>query len=314
MSYSIRPDQPVSDEIRRIVRKQLKLAIAELTTSTTPSDGVVHEARRHIKKARAALRLLRGPLRPAYRSSNRRLRRATRLLAPVADGEAVVRTFVALASQYSHELPPDAVETARRYLEDRQAAIDRRTTQRHVLQRVVGRIEKERDVARRYALGAQEDDGYRLLAPGFERTIRRSRAAMARAMRRETADHYHDWRRRVKDHWLQARLLNGRCDGRLAADAKRLDELDGVLGRCHDLALLAAILQAGARLTRAHAAVCLRVIRREQWTQRHAAVALGVLFYDRCDAVLLDRASSAWRPDRPAVALGGAKRSCLRVA
>lgn len=293
MPYGIGIGQPVSDEIRRIVRKQLKLAIVDLAATDAPSDGTVHDARRHIKKARAALRLCRAALRPSYRQANRRLRHASRLLAPVADGEAVVRAFTALAAAHAAELPAAATDAVRRYLAERQAANNRRAARHHVLRRVVEALGKERGRARHYAM---RGDDYPLLAPGFERTIRRSRAAMARAFACQTARHYHDWRRRVKDHWLQTRLLNGRCDNRLSGDAQRLDELDALLGNCHDLALLAAILVEGVPLTRAHAATCLRVIRRTQWQQRRAASVLGAAVYGDTATEAVNRAARAWRP------------------
>ncbi len=311
MPYCIAIERPVAEEMRRIVRKQLRLAITELSAAAAPSDGTVHDARRHIKKARAALRLCRDAVRPSYRSSNRRLRRATRLLAPIADGEAVVRAFAALAAQHAAALPRAAVAAMQRYLEDRQAAIDRHAARHRVLRRVVVKLKRERDEARRYPL---DGDEYDLLAPGFERTLRRSRAAMTRAIVCETAGHYHDWRRRVKDHWLQVRLLSVRCGGRLSADAQQLDQLDALLGSCHDLALLTGIVRDAAPLSRAHAAACLRVIRREQWAQRRRAVALGHAVYDEPSSASVDRAARAWRPAAPDAAAAGVRRPGPRAA
>lgn len=311
MAFGLGSGRPVADEIRRIAGKQLKLAIGELNGAAAPNDGTVHEARRHIKKARATLRLCRDALRPSYRSSNRRLRRATRLLAPIADGEAVIRTFDAVATEHAVELPAAVVARVRRCLHERQATIDQSAERHHVLERVVDRLQRERDEMRQRAIPG---DDYRLLAPGFERTIRRSQSAMTRAMTRSTADHYHAWRRRVKDHWLQTRLLNQRCDGHLAADAQRLDRLDALLGRCHDLTLLASFIQKGVPLTRAHAAACLRVIGREQWAARHAAVDLGHVMYDEPARITANRAAHAWHPSQAGVAPREKRRSCPRVA
>jgi hypothetical protein len=239
------------------------------------------------------------------------LRCATRLLAPIADGEAVVRTFAMLTEQHTPEFPQAAVDVLRQFLMDRQAAVNRHAARHHVLRRVVDRLEKERHQAQHYVIDGED---YPLLAPGFERTIRRSRKAMNRAVVSGTADHYHDWRRRVKDHWLQTRLLNARCHGHLTADAQRLDQLDALLGASHDLALLAAIIRDGVPLTRAHATVCLRVIRREQWAQRHAAMALGRAVYDEAAVDAVDRAARAWRRTLTIVAPAGAERLCPRVA
>ena len=92
MPYVFRQGRSVESEVRRIADKQLTLAIAQMrNTGDRQSDEAVHEARRHVKKVRALLRLIRPGIGGLYRSSNKRLRKVSRLLAPIADGEAVVR-------------------------------------------------------------------------------------------------------------------------------------------------------------------------------------------------------------------------------
>ena len=94
MGYRLHPGRPIQDEVRRIADRQLEEAIAGLRTVGDPeSDDDVHAARRHIKKIRALLRLVRPALGDRYDSVNRRLRTVNRLLAPVADGQAVVATL-----------------------------------------------------------------------------------------------------------------------------------------------------------------------------------------------------------------------------
>ena len=59
MSYQLRKDEKLGPGLRRICRKQIEFAIVIATGEKKSSDTPVHEMRKHAKKARAALRLVR---------------------------------------------------------------------------------------------------------------------------------------------------------------------------------------------------------------------------------------------------------------
>lgn len=291
MSYRLKPERPAAEELRRVVRKQLDLAATELTPAgRRPDPQAVHEARRHIRKARAALRLVSATRKATKRS--RKLRRAARLLGPIADAEAVLRAFDELCRTGAAAWPPSAADAIRRHLTHALAVVDRRAADEQTLERVVRRLQKERLRANRLSLHGEE---FALVAPGFERTVRRSGRAMKRALAKPSASSYHVWRRRAKDHWLQVRLLDARCHGRLDRDAERLAQLDVALGAYHDLGLLAARLGEGLTLARPDLAALLRLIRREQRSRRHEAAELGALIYRETPQATAERAGQAWR-------------------
>src|SRR5881398_2947219 len=58
MSYELRSGEGLGEGIRRICRKQIALAIEASEASRRDDDSPVHRTRKHLKKARAALRLL----------------------------------------------------------------------------------------------------------------------------------------------------------------------------------------------------------------------------------------------------------------
>lgn len=311
MSYRLKPDRSVADELRRIMRKQLDLAVADVhAEGGEPSPQAVHEARRHVKKARAALRLCRGALGKQYKTSNRRLRRAARLLAPIADREAVGRAFDELARSQASALAPAAVETIRRGLLDLQTATSQQATDRKVPTRAVRQLEKAGRDIRECTIGGDQFD---LVAPAFARTLQRGQAAMAKALARPNARRYHAWRRRAKDHWLQVRLLNDRCGGVLSEDASRLAQLDASLGACHDLTMLASLPSVRRAVGRSEAAVVLRLIRRERTKHRQMAAALGAALYAETPQASVQRVALAWRAAEPHDT-SGVKRPCLRIA
>ena len=70
-----------------------------------PSDESVHAARKAIKRARAALRLLRGTLGEAsYQHENAALRDAGRRLSPLRDAKSMAEMFRALRERHVSRL------------------------------------------------------------------------------------------------------------------------------------------------------------------------------------------------------------------
>lgn len=293
MSYGIRCHKVVGPELRRVIRKQLAYAVDELEGPRSADERTVHEARRRIKKVRAALRLCRDGLGDEFRRANRRMRRASRQLGPIADGEALGRAFDALAAAHPREVPPPVVATVRQQLRTALDAIEARATGDQVLTRVTRRLRQERRQLDRWPL---DGDGFDVVAPGFTRTLRRSRAAMARATAHGNSRRFHAWRRRVKDHWLQLRLMEPRCADVATTELVRIDQLDELLGQAHDFALLGAVLVKGVPVSHGEAAALLRLVHREMWRCRRTALALGAAVYAEPDAAMLARLVRAWQP------------------
>jgi hypothetical protein len=84
------------------------------------------------------------------------------------------------------------------------------------------------------------------MCSGMRRGYRRAREAMP-APGRDDDEGLHRWRRRVKDHWYQMRLLQG-LSGRLSGRVRSLKQLESWLGDHHNLVVLhGLILDAPAR-------------------------------------------------------------------
>jgi hypothetical protein len=161
-----------------------------------------------------------------------------------------------------------------------------------VLPAVVEILRAERARAAAWAL-----NGHRIgvMAPGLHRSVRRARKAMRRAEQHPTAEHYHAWRRRVKEVWYHMRLLNRCCGGKLAGDTRRLDVLDECLGEHHNVMLVEQILVKEALLSREASARCLRLLRRYQHRLRRRAAALGARALHEKPHQLIDRVDTLWR-------------------
>src|SRR5713226_8991093 len=88
MSYELKNAQTLGDNLRRICRKQIEAAIAVAAGEKKSSDTPVHEVRKHLKKARAALRLIRKEIgHGLFREQDRCLRNVGRLTSEIRDAE-----------------------------------------------------------------------------------------------------------------------------------------------------------------------------------------------------------------------------------
>ena len=96
MPFRLRDDESPSDGLRRIARAELGLAIRTLRSPTREAVRI-HSARKHLKKLRALLRLVREHTgKPFFRARNRRLRDLGRRLAPMRDAEVARLTLAQL--------------------------------------------------------------------------------------------------------------------------------------------------------------------------------------------------------------------------
>jgi hypothetical protein len=105
-------------------------------------------------------------------------------------------------------------------------------TARAVLQAVAGRVPGWRVRGR---------DG-RVIAAGLTRSLTRGAAAM-QAARGGGAEALHEWRKRVKDLWYQARLMQPVWPEGIAPWRQAADDLGEMLGDHHDLAVFAGLAE-----------------------------------------------------------------------
>src|SRR6476660_8664681 len=93
MTYTLREDENLGDGIRRICCEQIEGALAASTKEQNDKGSPVHETRKHLKKARAALRLVRGEIeREVWKREDRCLRKVGQLISEVRDAEVRLQT------------------------------------------------------------------------------------------------------------------------------------------------------------------------------------------------------------------------------
>jgi CHAD domain-containing protein len=221
MAYRLTLGNGSETALRDVAREQLEKAAEVLDQGDDPVEAV-HDARKRLKKARSALRLARpGMPKASYRAENRALRDAGRALSGTRDADVLVETVEQLGEHFG---VPFKV-TRNRLSKQPRPAID-----------PAEHAETLRALAA--SAGRWTVDGDVLVA-GIRRTFTRGRDAFALADRDPTAEHLHEWRKRVKDLWYQERLLQEAWPGMLKAEAAEAKTLSQLLGDDHDLAVLA---------------------------------------------------------------------------
>jgi CHAD domain-containing protein len=229
--HLVADDRDLTDALRRIARSELDAALARLAEAETPSPTAVHEVRKHVKKLRGLFRLVR-PGFAAFRAETAALRGAAQSLSGLRDAEVRLATFDRLVARDR----PEHLGGLRQRLA---AARDTAAAAPAPAKDARAALADLRVRADHWALDGRDRD---VLMAGLAATRKQARAAMRVAVESREMEALHDWRKRVKDGWYQARLLTPVWPAVLGPLADQAGLLGEELGEHHDLGVLAEAL------------------------------------------------------------------------
>jgi CHAD domain-containing protein len=257
-------------------------------------DEAIHEARKSVKKTRALLRLMRPEMDDVYRRENARLRNIARRLSAYRDRAAIIETFDALKLKYQDELKGATLASIRRALVRGKREQQRGATLRAALRRIAAGL---RAAAGRTARWPLKSDGFEALEPGLTATYRGARGAMAGARAHSRPEYCHEWRKRVKDHWYDIRLLEVLWTEVMEGYETSLKELETWLGDHHNLEVLRGTLEAhpAAYGRREDTDLCLDLIAKYQKELLRNALSLGERVYEERPGQFRTRMRSIWQ-------------------
>lgn len=280
--------------LTHIARAQIAEAI-EALAGRSPTDQVVHDARKELKRARATLRLLRDAIGDrAYRRENQALRDAARPLSLIRDRKVLLDTLNRLVKRFQAdaELPP--TEDLRRVLRRERAATRRTalqgpkpfTSSRALLQAVHQR-------AARWRTGSAD---WEVLGAGLRRVYGKGRKAMAAAQSDRTPAKLHEWRKQTKYLWHQLQLLEPLWPGMIGELADQAHKLSDYLGDDHDLSVLRdKVMELGETLAKSERRALVRLIDASRTELRDKAMVLGRRLYEESPADFEARFAQYWR-------------------
>jgi len=296
MAYRLKGDASVQRDVRRVVGKQMKRTLEALeSTDASQQIAASHDARRRIKKMRAALQLIQPTLDSRSQRTMKGLKKVSRLLAPMADTDAVLATLSRVAGKFRRAFSTETIDAMQRRFAEKHRRIMRKARLERAIPAARTALATEAKRVQHWRLSKR---GFKAIARGLERTARDARRAMAVALAQPTTEHYHVWQRRAKSLWLQVRLLEGRCGGKLARVAQQLEALDSGLGDYHNAALLEQALIDEAPASRQETARALRLVRRYQAVLRRDAKRLGRAVHREKPTALVRRVRRYWRQAR----------------
>lgn len=276
-------DATVEASLRRIATEQLDGALAALGTADEDLERSVHGVRTATKRMRALLRLLRAAF-PGYAQANAALRTLAGRLAEVREAQVLLTTFDDIADGGGKAIAALRAE----FEAEEQAAAQR--VRGAVLEETRAGLVALRDASSGWRL---ERSGFGALRKGLGRTCRKAVKLMGEAEGGDI-ETFHEWRKHIKDHGFQVRLLSD-IDPSLGARGEMLGRLGTLLGEQHDLCALEARLQGRREKP-------LRRLEKTATERRHVlekeALKLGaVLFEEPCKSRLRrwERAWDDWR-------------------
>ena len=217
-------DATLEISLRRIASEELGFALARLPRTDRPE--AVHAIRKHIKKTRAVLRLVRTGL-AVQPEENSNLRSIALALATRRDASARLITFQSLFPD-----PPACLSPLRDHLVTATQAADD-----PISEDVREALSALRARAAHWTLRGKDDT---ILRQGLADTRRKAIRALKAARADPTSELLiHDLRKRAKDHWYQARLFAPCWPELFKPLAATADRLGESLGEHHDLTLFA---------------------------------------------------------------------------
>ncbi len=294
MAYRFKSGESVGEGVKRILREELESAADLLQNATNANrDTAVHEARKSLKKTRALLRLMRPELDNVYAVENPRLRDIGRKLSEFRDTAVMVEMFDGVKQKYQAELDGHTLGSIRRGLVGQKRKQERGTQMSATLKRLAAKL---RPAANSLEKWSPETDGFPAIEPGLTDSYRSARKAMAGVRDHSRPEYAHEWRKRVKDHWYDVRLLEDLWTDVMEGYEKSLKDLETWLGDHHNLTVLRDRLKAEPDLygNQDDIDFCLKLIRKYQKELRKNALSLGERVYEESPRQFATRMKHLW--------------------
>lgn len=294
MAFLFSSPRSTSQAIRDILQERMHKALEHLSAPDSARAEGIHEARKRFKEIRAVLRLVSDVPGLDIPELAQWFRDAGRQLSGTRDAQALIECWDKL-----HAVDPKTLETVAGHTlhqmltENAHAHLHQADALTDTLVRL--RTELTEQMACLPIIPGSET-GFDLIHPGLKRNYRAGRRRLSEAARNPTPESFHEWRKRVKDHWYHMRLVTEAWPEGLGHRQELLKTLSDQLGDDHDLALLRMQLlhwseRIGEITQQEHLLVA---IDRRQASLRRQALSLGSRLYAEKPRHFISRISAYW--------------------
>ncbi len=252
MSYSFQKTDPsLTLGLRRIAQEQIAAALAEIDDTSLDHVSTVHQLRKRCKKVRGLIRLVRPGFAP-YAEENAAFRDLARDLSALRDAGAMIETVTALEDRFGEVIGPAFFSNVRETL----ASAHPPAEDKLVRIRLKAARASFSDALKRVETWEVKGKPHKILSKGVSLTYSRAVKARTAALKDRSPEAFHEYRKRVKYHWCQLRLLKRIWPKVIHARTTEARRLADELGDHHDFAIfrmevLPGFEEADARLCEA---------------------------------------------------------------
>ena len=273
MSYELRQDETVGNGIQRIVCHEIEGAIRASGAEQNGKGSPVHETRKHLKKARSALRLAATEIDPdVWKHEDRCLRKVGQLISEVRDAEVRLQTVRQLR-EFARGKKRSFRETEELLafeLDSFLAAFSEWPEEaKQQLTQALDRI-------RAWPLDALR---CKQLRKCVQKTYKRGRKALKAAIEKTSTKNLHTFRKRAKELWYQLRILRPLKPAVFRELNDELRTIGQYLGQVHDLAFVAERLSSIGSVRKHGDRILNALIDSREKELARTALALGERFY-----------------------------------
>ena len=239
MSYRFELGQPLSHEVRRVAVEELDAAVELLADPRIKGlEASVHSVRKHTKRLRSLIRIVRPALGTDFGKANRMIRNSSSALSPLRDSHALLATFDTLAATQQDRFSDTDLGALRAALAANAETVGSPSSVTARLDEARELLIQVRDDASGWSLPKKLD----LAVDGATNFYGQARGAFQRSVEKPSEARMHEWRKRVKDNWYHTQLLRDVAPTALTFQQRWLNELSDSLGDNNDLSVLARLL------------------------------------------------------------------------
>ncbi len=240
MSLRIDLREKVSTNAERIMSGRLEKCRAALEQDN--AHHAIHDARKQMKKLRAFNQLMRKEIgQKKYKMTNMYYRDIAKKISDARDAAAMLETMNVIAKDVSSNAEEKAFKDIKNHLVARKSAVSRTMIkQKDLLETVKSDLARAEKMHTSWKIKSK---GFAAFSGGLGKTYKRSQKAMKKAYKKNTAEAFHEWRKRAKYLRYHVDFLREVWHKPMKSLEKELHQLTDYLGDDHDLAVLKTHIQ-----------------------------------------------------------------------
>ncbi|MFW6226646.1 MAG: CHAD domain-containing protein [Bacteroidota bacterium] len=236
MSYRISPYKSIAEEIRDTLNEQNNKAIRSLNDMDISIDERIHDARKRFKKIRGAIRLA-GYCIPkkSYSQMNQLYRDMGHKLAPLRDSWVKLKNLSQLLEEIQNGHEKSNYHSFFELLQVEYTKTKEEFRQKDIPAQVNEVLAKQSDKILELPV---KNTAPEQVIKGMNKIYVQGKKANAVALKKQTPENLHEWRKRVKYLWYHTRLIRNIWKPVMKGYRNSLDDVSDYLGDRHDIDVL----------------------------------------------------------------------------